>query len=218
MSYKDTFGGRVYEARKNKKSSQESLANLLGVKKQAVSNWENNKNHPDSDKLSALCGALGVEINWLLTGVTQLTDSITSSTRMGEVTIYNLKEITDIEAAKVDGKTRPSTLPYFEASDKSFAVIIEDSSMAPEFIVGDVVIIDPEIKPVPGDRVCALVQDMNNVVFRIYKSSGLKLLDDNKHSKFTLVPINDHWSPINISDNGSLLGVMVEHKKPRRIS
>lgn len=219
MSYKDTFGGRLNEARKNKQMSQESLAKQLGVSKQAVSNWENNQNHPDSKKLKSISQVLGVDINWLLTGARKGLNLDTGrSTRAGEVIIYSLKDISDLESSKNDGNIRPSLVSYFEASTSSFAITIEDNSMSPEFIEGDVVIIDPEVSPVPGDKVCSLVDGMEDALFRIYKSSGLKLINNSEKSQFSLLPINNNWASINISGNGKILGVMVEHRKPRRSS
>lgn len=219
MSYKDTFGGRLNEARKNKQLSQDSLAKQLGVSKQAVSNWENNQNHPDSKKLHSIGRVLSIDINWLLTGTKKDLNLDTGrSTGAGEVIIYSLKDISDLETAKNDGNIRPSLVSYFDASKSSFAITIEDNSMSPEFIEGDVVIIDPEVSPVPGDKVCALVDGMDDALFRTYKSSGLKLVDNSENSQFSLLPINNNWASINISGNGKLLGVMVEHRKPRRSS
>ena len=44
-------------------------------------------------------------------------------------------------------------LTDMKISDNAFAVAIKDSSMMPKFEVGDRVIIDPEVPPIPGDFV-----------------------------------------------------------------
>ena len=41
------FGKQIKQMRLERKLTQEQLANHLGVSRQAVSNWENNKNLPD---------------------------------------------------------------------------------------------------------------------------------------------------------------------------
>lgn len=215
MSYRDTFGGRLYDARKNKKITQSALAKRLHVSKQAVSNWENNKNHPDTDKLADICSILERESSWLLTGQGELTNN-EYSIRAGEVIIYKLKEISEYPIVKDHSLARQTTIAYFDASDSSFAIYIEDSSMHPEFIEGDVVIIDPEVSPLPGDRVCALVEGYGDAVFRSYKSSGIKDPSNVQANIFTLLPLNKNWAPIDVNGNGKIIGVMVEHKKPRR--
>lgn len=57
---------RLYEERRKKGYSQEELANLCNVSRQAVSKWESGQSLPDSDKLVALSRALGVSIDYLL--------------------------------------------------------------------------------------------------------------------------------------------------------
>jgi len=55
-------GARIADARKNKNMTQEQLANLLHVGKQAVSNWENGKNDLDPDTMRRLERILGIQL------------------------------------------------------------------------------------------------------------------------------------------------------------
>jgi len=64
------FKERIYQARKAKGFSQEDLAELIGVSRQAVSKWETGEAMPDMDKLIALCGALDLNIEYLALGKT----------------------------------------------------------------------------------------------------------------------------------------------------
>lgn len=45
------IGTRIQELRKKKNISQEELANVMNVSRQAVSKWESNLSDPDSEKI-----------------------------------------------------------------------------------------------------------------------------------------------------------------------
>lgn len=61
-----TFGEKLRSARNIKGMTQKQLANLVGAKHNSVSDWENNKNRPDSDTIIHLCEVLGISPNYLL--------------------------------------------------------------------------------------------------------------------------------------------------------
>ena len=62
------FSERVLQARKAKGMSQEKLAELVGVSRQAVSKWETGEAKPDVDKLIAICEALELSMDYLCFG------------------------------------------------------------------------------------------------------------------------------------------------------
>jgi len=64
----ETIGNRIARLRKEKRLSQEALAEKLGVSPQAVSKWENDQSCPDISLLPALAGNLEVSVDELLTG------------------------------------------------------------------------------------------------------------------------------------------------------
>ncbi len=68
----ETIGSRIAKYRKAKGLTQEALANLLGVSSQAVSKWENDSSCPDISLLPALCDALGISTDTLLTGKSEI--------------------------------------------------------------------------------------------------------------------------------------------------
>lgn len=63
-----TIGKRISELRKQKKLSQETLAEELNVSRQAVSKWENDLTIPDMENLLALAQLLGVQPEYLIYG------------------------------------------------------------------------------------------------------------------------------------------------------
>jgi len=63
-----TFGIRLKQARKNKRLTQNEVADQLGIDFTTVSKYENDKSQPDNDTLRELAGLYEVSLDWLLTG------------------------------------------------------------------------------------------------------------------------------------------------------
>lgn len=62
------FGEKIFELRKEKKLSQEEVADKLNVTRQTVSKWETNQSTPDFDKIVPLCELFEITTEELLTG------------------------------------------------------------------------------------------------------------------------------------------------------
>lgn len=60
------IGAKIIELRKEKKMTQEQLANILGVSAPAVSKWETDSSYPDITMLCPLARALGTDVDTLL--------------------------------------------------------------------------------------------------------------------------------------------------------
>ncbi len=63
-----TLANRISRLRKEKKLSQEFVADTLNVSRQAVSKWENGLSSPDTENLIALAQLLDVDVDYLATG------------------------------------------------------------------------------------------------------------------------------------------------------
>ena len=61
-----TFGERLREARKKAGMTQEQLAEVLSVSRQAVTKWESDKGIPDVENLKLIAKVLDVSIDYLL--------------------------------------------------------------------------------------------------------------------------------------------------------
>lgn len=62
------FQQRLYELRRKAGLSQEGLADLVGVSRQAVQKWEAGTSKPDLENLAALAGYFQVSLDYLITG------------------------------------------------------------------------------------------------------------------------------------------------------
>ena len=63
-----TIGERIAKCRKDKKLSQEYIAEILDVSRQAVSKWENDQSEPDTGNLIQLARLFGVSVEYLANG------------------------------------------------------------------------------------------------------------------------------------------------------
>lgn len=70
-----TTANRLYELRKQHGYSQDELAEMLNVSRQAVSKWERSESSPDTDNLIALAKLYGISLDDLLGYTPQASDA-----------------------------------------------------------------------------------------------------------------------------------------------
>ncbi|MFM5527691.1 helix-turn-helix domain-containing protein [Aeromonas veronii] len=92
---------------------------------------------------------------------------------------------------------------------RGFGLWLRGNSMTPIFNEGDLVIIDPDEQPRPGDYVVAK-NGSEEATFKKYRPRGI---DESGQEVFELVPLNDDF-PTMHSDRQhiEIIGVMVEHR------
>lgn len=95
-----SFGENLQTIRKKNQLSQEGLAEILGVSRQAVSKWELGEGYPEVDKLLILSKKLNVSIDSLLGGENATTNS-EESKPSGTIRINSPHEGVIINASKV---------------------------------------------------------------------------------------------------------------------
>ena len=64
-----TISERIFERLKQLSMTQRELADKAGIQQSTISEWKKNKTNPSSDKILAICKALDVSPEWLLSGV-----------------------------------------------------------------------------------------------------------------------------------------------------
>jgi len=62
------IGSKIKSARLEKKLTQEHVAELLGVSRQTISNWENEKSYPDIISVIKMSDCYEVSLDYLLKG------------------------------------------------------------------------------------------------------------------------------------------------------
>ena len=69
--------------------------------------------------------------------------------------------------------------------------------MIPEFRANDVLIIDPDTTPKPGDFVVALIEGEQEVIVRKYK----QLSASKEARQYELIALNEDWADIRVGSN-----------------
>lgn len=112
-------------------------------------------------------------------------------------------------------KTEVFWTPGESLSNRGFGLRIEDESMSPTFLPGDIVIIDREVIPRPGDFVAAKLKEKPEIVFARYRPRGL---DARGKMVIELAPENDDYpvATINRAHPGIIIGTMLVHYRFRR--
>ena len=75
------FSNKLTQLRKQKGFSQETLAEKIGVSRQAISKWENEESYPDLPKLIALSQVLEVTLDELCGQENKVTTEITTESK-----------------------------------------------------------------------------------------------------------------------------------------
>ena len=65
MEFMTIFSKRLKKLRKNKGLKQQELAEILGIKRNTYSDWENGKTEPRFDNLVKLADFFNVSLDWL---------------------------------------------------------------------------------------------------------------------------------------------------------
>ena len=95
-----SFSDNLKAIRKEKNLSQEELAELLGVSRQAVSKWELGDGYPEVEKLLILAGKLNVSLDNLL-GTELVNTEANKNNAPGQITITSPYEGVIVRCNKV---------------------------------------------------------------------------------------------------------------------
>jgi SOS-response transcriptional repressor LexA len=226
----ETINDRIAARRRAQKMSQDELARRIGITRVSISKWESGLNQPKGRYLNDLAAALGVTVDWLLTGEGNAPESsgepqipgyhnvepavILPGKRipvLSYVQAGNWREMCE-QASNFDGNVE-FVAASSEIGPYGFGLWLRGDSMMPLFKEGDLIIVDPDEGPQPGDYVVAK-NGSGEATFKKYRPRGI---DENGQEVFELVPLNDDY-PTMHSDRQhiQIIGVMVEHRSYRK--
>lgn len=215
----------IKSRRKALKMTQDELALLVGVSRVSISQWERGDTSPKGPNFLKLAKTLGVAPESLLLGEN---DEVGSSRGFNNVEPAVIPQgsrvpiLSYVQAGHWRGMCEQATgfdgnVEYVAASVDigpcGFGLWLRGNSMTPFFNEGDLVIVDPDEQPRPGDYVVAK-NGGEEATFKKYRPRGI---DENGQEVFELVPLNDDY-PTMHSDRQhiEIIGVMVEHRSFRK--
>ena len=221
-----TIGQRIRARRIALKMTQRELSAATGYSHAIVSQWENDLSKPKNTLLVAR--ALRTSMEWLLTGEGNEDDLSVTVSSDGVINVVpasvGLRQIPIIsyvqagcwtescDCRAMDGSIETITTDL-DLGSMAFALEVRGDSMAPEILEGDVVVIDPDVDPLPGDIVAAK-NGSHEATLKQYRPRGT---NEQGQEYFELVPLNPVY-PTMRSDHHhvTIIGVMMEHRRYRR--
>lgn len=202
---KETTGERIRFRRKALNLTQKAVAEKISVSHVAISQWEKEETLPRGENLLRLAEALGCAPAWLVDGDGPVF-TVQNQTQTGmpilereQISLW-LSEANQVEIARRVQTDR-------DYSTASFAVLLWDNALSPQCLRGDLLIIDPELAPQPGDLVLALNGDSDYVAGK-YRARS--------QDSFELAPLNEDYPLLRSSEQAlSVLGTLVEWRRYR---
>lgn len=226
MDIRKKMGARIHECRKAQSLSIKELSEKIGSLSAArISNWENGTRSPGPSEAILLAKALNVAASYLLC----LSDNTHGELHMDQADLPKYAPIIPLADANKSKKALDDMLqnmPLFSAVDSKLSVeyksketagdyviatSVADNSMSPKFLRDDIVIVDFERKPKPGDIVLAHIANTKENVIRKYKESDQQSA---KNKSFELIALNSDWGIIRVTNAGdaTILGTVIEHR------
>lgn len=179
---------RIRYLRIKKELKQDELAKIIHVSQASLSGYENEKFEPDKKTLIKLADYFGVTVDYLL-GLEGCTAQGTG--KSSRVPVYRrlrkghaglpIWAILDF-----DNTFESST----EANGEFFGLVVEEDSMAPRIMKGDIVIANKKAEVRTGDTVVIQVQSRCATLKKIIK----------QESGITLFAYNPNYHPIFFSN------------------
>ena len=217
------IGDRIRDNRLILGLTQGELGKNLGVSDVTVSKWESGLNHPKGSHLLSLANVLNTTTEWLLTGKGTATQSAgttsnVQSAPLGSALVPVLSYVQagawhEPRAVRAQDGDIEYVSANFTNTESLFALYIKGDSMEPEFKEGDLIIVDGDLSPCPGDYVVAK-NGGDESTFKKYRPRGH---NNNGQEYFELQPLNSDY-PAMRSDMTKIkiIGVMVEHRRFRK--
>lgn len=95
-------------------------------------------------------------------------------------------------------------------SPNTFVLVVRGNSMEPDFKDGDLVVIDPSVRPRPGSFVVAK-NGREEATFKKYRPRSVDVLGNDI---FELIPLNEDYPTMRSNEQAiEIIGTMVEHRR-----
>ena len=210
-------GERLKTLREKAGLSQAAFAEKCGWASQSrVGNYEKGVRKIGADDAAIMAAALDVHPAEILFGLESVSNVAPAPIGLRQIPIISYVQAgcwtESCECRAVDGSIETITTDL-DLGSMAFALEVRGDSMAPEILEGDVVVIDPDVDPLPGDIVAAK-NGSHEATIKQYRPRGT---NDQGQEYFELVPLNPVY-PTMRSDHHhvTIIGVMMERRRYRR--
>lgn len=208
MSIKEKIGLRIKQERTSKKLTMKALAALtddLNISR--INNYERGERTPGPEEIKQLAKALEVSPSFLMCLSDDRQGSFKTPGLGGLLHILDYKNACDPVKAlhkikeEADGE-KLNIIPISSSiqgrvGKNAFALSVKDESMVPELKYEDILIIDPDTQPNPGDLIVVRLENESEVIIRKFK----QLSASRQEPEFELIAINNDWPVVKISND-----------------
>jgi len=219
MNVKEKIGHRIREERTAKGLTRKALSELTdNLKISRINNYERGERTPGPEEIKQLAKALEVAPAFLMCLSDDRQGRLNKTPGLGAlIPVLDYNQACDPVTSILEMKNEENSekLNFIPVSPdlagrlgkNAFALYVKDDSMAPEFRLNDILIVDPEIIPNPGDFVLAQLDGDNEVLIRKYKQISVSKVD----KEFELIALNENWADIRVSGDvaSKLIGAVV---------
>lgn len=201
---KKLIGQRIQIERKMKGLTQARLAELAGgLKQPRVNNWEQGIRTPGPEEIKQLAKVLEVSPAFLMCLTDRKQPHPLDKNYVGALIPLLSPEqldnplcwIQSIREGEYDGEVIliPTTVNLVKlVGENAFALKMSDASMEPEIKPYDVLIVNPDATPKPGNFVVVKSDDNPEVIIRRYRQLSIS----KSTQQFELLATNKNWPDI----------------------
>ena len=189
--------------------SEQQFADAVGVSRGAVQQWERPEGTlPRRPIQPQVAKVLGISVAELISGGTNLGTRFVVRAEVPLISEVEAGNYTVIDNFKPKGQF--DTVPVsIEIRRHTYALKVHGDSMVSavgdSFPEGSIIVIEPEMKPIPGDYVIALNVENETTFKQLIKDGG----------EFFLKPLNTRY-PIKPLGKAKIIGVVREFTKQFR--
>lgn len=220
----DTLGERIKKFRMalglNQKDFAEACGKLDTREKASkwgqsrIGNYETGTRMPDLEDIRIISSVLNIEPSDLAFGSGNIIPATIRTTKVPLISYIQAGQWTGIEDFRETCGDYEYILTDLDVSENAFALEIKGDSMEPDFVEGDIVIIDPSEPPSAGEFVAA-INGSYEATFKKYRPLGE--VDRFGREHFELIALNSDYPKLStLKQEIRIVGTMVEHRIYRR--
>jgi SOS-response transcriptional repressor LexA len=211
-----TIGSKIRELRERAGLTQTALAKAVGVSKAAVSQWESDETTPTGPNLVKCATILDVTAESLTRTNSANVETIMPPFHPIPLIDYvQAGQWAEIADAYQPGDGEEMLSTSGPCGPHTFGLRVKGRSMEPDYLEGDIIIVDPDVRPDPGGFVVAKLDDTEEATFKKYRPRGT---DEQGVEIIDLVPLNEDFPTITLSSKtpGRIVGTVIEHRHDPR--
>lgn len=204
---------RMREAIERKGMNYTDIAMWLGVSKQSVASWIRGDAYPSPINMLRLCEVLDIEPGDLWSGLKSdlKLDSAINRRLANRARLVPLYTGEDTAGVIQMGQVQPTKeidaiAAPVEMSQEAFAFRVTTDANIPEIKPGDIVFVDPDVKPTPGRYVFAALG--NEFLLRRFHPATTTTFEG-----ATLKAVNPAWPDEKMDGNSQIIGVVVSRSE-----